>query len=57
MKFEKTAFEIARENIRQIVAYMHGELKVPTSMIKIQLDAIISGLMIQEVIENESQQK
>lgn len=54
MKFEKSAFECARENIKQIVFYMRNELQLPTDMIKLQLDAIIQSLIIQERIKNES---
>jgi len=54
---DKDAFDIARENIRQIVYYMRNELHVPTDMIKIQLDAIIQGLIVQERLSNELIQK
>lgn len=57
MIFEKSAFDIARENIRQIVNYIRNDLLVPTEMIKVQLEAIIQGLIIQEQMRNDSIRK
>jgi len=54
---QKDAFDVARENIRQIVLYMRHDLQVPADMIKVQLDAIIHALMIQERARNELIQK
>lgn len=51
---EKSLFDIVRENIRQLVIYMHDELNVPADMIKVQLDAIVHSLIIQERMKNES---
>lgn len=51
---EKSLFDIVRENIRLLVIYMHDELNVPTDMIKVQLDAIVHLLIIQERMKNES---
>lgn len=54
MIFEKSAFDIVKENLRATLRYLRYELHMPPEIIQLQVEAILNAFLIEERIKSEA---
>ena len=48
-----SAFEVASQNLRNVLAYFYRDLKMPADTIKLQVAGILQSFAVQELYEKQ----